>query len=63
MDTANKAAKSFVDGTFDPWGEHVNTDYLDMQLPTNTISSMDPYPPMAHRYSPVFPLSRSPSTR
>jgi hypothetical protein len=55
---ANKAAKSFVDGTFDPWGEHVNTDYLDMQLPTNTLSSMDPYPPIEHRYSPVFPLSQ-----
>jgi hypothetical protein len=55
---ANKGAKSFVDGTFDPWGEHVNTDYLDVQLPTNTLSSMDPYLPIEHRYSPVFPLSQ-----
>jgi hypothetical protein len=43
--------------TFDPWGEHVNTDYLNMQLPTNSLSSMDAFPPIAHRYDPVFPLS------
>lgn len=54
---ANSAAKAFADGAFDPWGEHINTDYLGMQLPTNSLSSMDPYPPIAHRYSPVFPLS------
>jgi hypothetical protein len=54
---ANTAAKSFVDGSFDPWGMHVNTDYLNMQLPTQSLSSMDAYLPIAHRYDPVFPLS------
>jgi hypothetical protein len=54
---ANKQAKAFVDGSFDPWGEHVNTDYLDMQLPTNSLNSMDAFAPIAHRYDPVFPLS------
>jgi PBP superfamily domain len=54
---ANHAAKSFVDGAFDPWGMHVNTDYLNMQLPTQSLSSMDPYLPIAHRYDPVYPLS------
>jgi hypothetical protein len=54
---ANKAAKAFADGAYDPWGAHVNTDYLDMTLPTNTLSPMDPYPPVAHRYDPYFPLS------
>jgi hypothetical protein len=54
---ANKQAKGFVDGNFDPWGEHVNTDYLDMQLPTNSLNSMDAFAPIAHRYDPVFPLS------
>jgi hypothetical protein len=54
---ANKAAKEFADGAYDPWGAHVNTDYLDMTLPTNTLSPMDSYPPVAHRYDPVFPLS------
>jgi hypothetical protein len=54
---ASKPAKSFADGTFDPWGEHVNTNYLDMQLPTQTLSAMDPYPTYAHLYDPYFPLS------
>jgi hypothetical protein len=54
---ASKAAKSFVDGTFDPWGEHVNTDYLNLALPTQSFTSMDSYPLIAHRYDPVFPLS------
>jgi hypothetical protein len=54
---ANKPAKAFADGAFDPWGAHVNTDYLDMVLPTNTLNPMDPYPPIAHRYDPFFPLS------
>jgi hypothetical protein len=55
---ADKEAKAFVDGSFDPWGSHVNTDYLDMQLPTNTLNAMDPFPPVAHRYVPYFPLSQ-----
>ncbi len=42
---ASKAAKSFVDGAFDPWGMHVNTYYLNMQLPTQSLSSMDAYLP------------------
>jgi hypothetical protein len=54
---ASKGAKAFADGTFDPWGEHVNTDYLNMQLPTQSLTSMDPFAPIAHRYDPVFPLS------
>ncbi len=54
---ANKAAKSFADGAFDPWGEHINTDYMDMQLPTLSLNAMDPFPPVAHRYSPVYGLS------
>lgn len=55
---ANKDAKSFVDGSFDPFGMHVNTAYLNLQLPTNSFASMDAYPLIAHRYSPVFPLSQ-----
>jgi hypothetical protein len=54
----NAAARSFADGAFDPWGMHVNTDYLNMQLPTQSLNSMDPYLPVAHRYDPVFPLSQ-----
>jgi hypothetical protein len=54
---ASKPAKAFADGAFDPWGAHINTDYLNMTLPINTLSPMDPYPPVAHRYDPFFPLS------
>jgi len=54
---ASKPAKAFADGGFDPWGAHVNTKYLNMTLPTNTLSPMDPYPPISHRYDPYFPLS------
>jgi hypothetical protein len=54
---ASKSAKGFVDGSFDQWGEHVNTDYLNMTLPTESFNAMDPYPLIAHRYDPVFPLS------
>ena len=54
---ADKNAKAFVDGTFDPWGSHVNTNYLNMQLPTDTLNAMDPFPLIASRYVPWFPLS------
>lgn len=54
---ASKSARAFADGAFDPWGAHVNTDYLHLTLPTNTLNPMDPYPPIAHRYDPFFPLS------
>jgi PBP superfamily domain len=54
---AAKNAKAFVDGTFDPWGSHVNTNYLNMQLPTDTLNAMDPFPVIASRYVPWFPLS------
>jgi hypothetical protein len=54
---ADKNAKAFVDGTFDPWGSHVNTSYLNLQLPTDTLNAMDPFPVIASRYVPWFPLS------
>jgi hypothetical protein len=55
---ANTAAKNFVNGSFDPWGEHVNTDYLNLPIPTDAFTSRDAYPLIAHRYTPVFPLSQ-----
>ena len=54
---ASKAANSFMKGSFDPWGTHVNTDYLSLKLPTDAFTSQDGYPLIAHRYTPVFPLS------
>lgn len=55
---ANPGAAAFAKGGFDPWGEHINTDYEGMQMPTDSLNSMDPYPPIAHRYSPTYPLSQ-----
>jgi hypothetical protein len=55
---ANPAANGFMKGDFDPWGMHVNTDYLHLKLPVDAFTSMDPYPLVAHRYDPVFPLSQ-----
>jgi hypothetical protein len=54
---ADKQAKAFANGAFDPWGAHINTDYLNMTLPINTLNAMDPFPPIAHRYVPYFPMS------
>jgi hypothetical protein len=54
---ANHAANSFLHGTFDPWGEHVNTNYLGLNYPVDSFTGEDSYPVIAHKYSPVFPLS------
>jgi len=59
---ANADASSFLDGQFDPWGMHVNTDYENVgtagvQYPTDSFAAQDSYPVIQHRYSPVFPLS------
>ncbi|HEX9032256.1 MAG TPA: hypothetical protein VF834_10465 [Streptosporangiaceae bacterium] len=54
---ASKDGNSFLQGQFDPWGMHVNTDYLGMHYPTDAFTGQDSYPVIAHKYSPVFPLS------
>jgi len=38
---------------------HINTNYMGANLtyPTDTFTAQDPYPVIAHRYSPLFPLS------
>jgi hypothetical protein len=53
----NKAANKFLHGTFDPWGMHVNTNYLGLNYPVDSFTGEDSYPVIAHKYSPVFPLS------
>ncbi len=53
---ANPAAKAFADGSFAD-GEHINSNYVDMQLPTQTLTAMDSNLLYSHLYSPVFPLS------
>jgi len=38
---------------------HINTNYMGANLtyPTDTFTAQDSYPVIAHRYSPLFPLS------
>ena len=55
--SVNKAADGFVQGQFDPWGMHVNTDYLGLKYPLDSFTGQDSYPVIAHKYSPVFPLN------
>ena len=54
---ADKAANGFLHGQFDPWGMHMNTDYLGVRYPLDSFTGQDSYPVIAHKYSPVFPLS------
>jgi len=54
---ADPAAAGFMQGVFDPWGMHVNTDYLSTRYPVDSFTGQDSYPVIAHKFSPVFPLS------
>jgi hypothetical protein len=54
---ANADAKAFMTGQFDPWGMHVNTDYLNLRYPIDSFNGQDSYLVIAHKYSPDFPLS------
>jgi hypothetical protein len=59
---ANQDAQNFLDGQPDPWGMHVNTNYLPTKqipqlYPTDAFLAQDPSPQAARAYSPVFPLS------
>jgi ABC-type phosphate transport system substrate-binding protein len=53
---ASPDAAAFLAGQFDPWGMHINTDYLNTPYPTDAFDAQDSYPVIQHRYSPVFPL-------
>jgi hypothetical protein len=50
-------ANAFMHGTFDPWGMHVNTDYLTVHYPVDSFTGQDNFPVIQHKYSPAFPLS------
>ena len=55
---ANSGASNFQSGRYDPWGMHINLEYEGDRLkyPTDAFTAQDPYPVIAHRYSPLFPL-------
>lgn len=54
---ASADASKFQQGTPDPWGMRVNGYYKGLKYPLDSFTAMDPYPVIAHKYSPVFPLS------
>jgi hypothetical protein len=54
---SNPDGDGFLKGQFDQWGMHVNTNYLGLKYPIDSFTAQDPYPIIAHKYSPVFPLS------
>jgi len=54
---SNPDANGFMHGQFDQWGMHVNTNYLGLKYPIDSFTGQDSYPVIAHKYSPVFPLS------
>ena len=54
---ADKNAAGFLAGQFDPWGMHVNTDYLGLKYPVDGILPSDPYLPVSSQYVPIVPLS------
>jgi ABC-type phosphate transport system substrate-binding protein len=56
---ADPDAASFLTGTFDPYGMHVNTFYLGLKYPQNTFQVQDPTLWWANEYQPVFGLSRA----
>jgi hypothetical protein len=53
----NPAGQGFMQGQFDQWGMHVNTNYLGLKYPVDSFTGQDSYPLIAHKFSPVFPLS------
>jgi hypothetical protein len=57
---ANPDATNFMAGTFDPWGMHVNTNYLVQKYPAQAFNALDPFIVVAHQYSPTFPPARVP---
>jgi hypothetical protein len=57
---ANQDAASFLKGTFDPYGSHVNTYYLNTtNYPVDQFQGQDPNFPWQEEFSPVLPLAQA----
>jgi hypothetical protein len=56
---ADPDATSFLAGTFDPYGMHVNTFYLGLKYPNNTFQVQDPTLLWSNEYQPVFGLAKA----
>jgi hypothetical protein len=55
---ASGAARAFLRGAPDPYGMTVNGWFRGLRYPVDASIAMDPYPVIAHRFNPVFPLGR-----
>jgi ABC-type phosphate transport system substrate-binding protein len=55
---ADKDAMAFLKGSYDPWGMHVNSFYLNAPYPTNQFAAQDPKGEYSRLYLPVFPLEK-----
>jgi len=55
---ANRDARSFLAGQFDPWGTHVNTYYLGQKRPVDQFVPKDPNAPWTDEFLPASPLSQ-----
>jgi hypothetical protein len=56
---ADPDSTSFLAGTFDPYGTHVNTYYLGLKYPNNTFQVQDPTLLWSNEYQPVFGLAKA----
>jgi len=56
---ASSSASSFLAGTFDPYGMHVNTFYLGLKYPANSFQVQDPSLLWSNEYQPVFGLAKA----
>jgi hypothetical protein len=56
---ADSGASSYLAGTFDPYGTHVNTYYLGLKYPVDTFQVQDPTLLWSNEYQPVFGLRRA----
>jgi hypothetical protein len=55
---ANADAARFLTGWPDPWGMHVNLNYLGTQFPEQQFTSQDNFFDWSQSYSPTFPLAK-----
>jgi len=56
---ADPDASTFLTGTFDPYGMHVNTSYLGLKYPVSAFQVQDPSQWWSNEYQPVFGLAKA----
>src|SRR5215472_3458458 len=56
---ADPDASTYLTGTFDPYGMHVNTSYLGLKYPVSAFQVQDPSQWWSNEYQPVFGLAKA----